>query len=628
MTKKICGLSLFLSESKPLVNDGDLDPEQNFYNDFTIEDSVYTTAIDLKTSYSSDSDLSILHINCRSLNKNFDSILQLIAQFKFTIPIIAVTETWTTKLTEADFPISGYKFIAKSRENKSGGGVGLYVLETISFKERCDLHVDASNVFESIFIELLNVPNKTVIGCVYKPPDSDVSAFNMLIDTALSVINSQKCMCTIAGDFNIDLLKAECHSPTTDFVNCLFSHSFYPVINKPTRITETSATLIDNFLINYNSQFKVVPSILCSDISDHLPILLSVRLNQGIKTTRHQYIYKRLFTEDNKLKFLNKLQADTLNDDTDENASADFLYSSSIDKYTSIFESCFPLRKFHKSDKRLPRKQWMTQGLAKSCHTKEKLYKAFISNPSKSNKDKYGAYRNKLNKILKKAEQAYYRQKFDQLQSNLKQSWQTIKFILNKTNSSPLADEFVIGSKTVNDSALIAQTFNEYFVNIGPTLANKIPDSSVSYMTFLKGNFKDSFTLFETDISEVITVTKNLKSKTSYGYDNIPSDIVKLSITYTAPHLARIINKSFAEGTVPNQLKVAKVCPIYKNGDATKVSNYRPISVLPSISKVFEKLVYNRLINYLTKFSILSNQQYGFRSNLSTSLAILEMVKK
>ena len=100
------------------------------------------------------------------------------------------------------------------------------------------------------------------------------------------------------------------------------------------------------------------------------------------------------------------------------------------------------------------------------------------------------------------------------------------------------------------------------------------------------------------------------------------------SITYTAPHLARIINKSFAEGTVPNQLKVAKVCPIYKNGDATKVSNYRPISVLPSISKVFEKLVYNRLINYLTKFSILSNQQYGFRSNLSTSLAILEMVDK
>ena len=186
----------------------------------------------------------------------------------------------------------------------------------------------------------------------------------------------------------------------------------------------------------------------------------------------------------------------------------------------------------------------------------------------------------------------------------------------------------MIGSKTVNDSALIAQTFNEYFVNIGPTLANKIPDSSVSYMTFLKGNFKDSFTLFETDISEVITVTKNLKSKTSYGYDNIPSDTVKLSITYTAPHLARIINKSFAEGTVPNQLKVAKVCPIYKNGDATKVSNYRPISVLPSISKVFEKLVYNRLINYLTKFSILSNQQYGFRSNLSTSLAILEMVEK
>jgi len=88
------------------------------------------------------------------------------------------------------------------------------------------------------------------------------------------------------------------------------------------------------------------------------------------------------------------------------------------------------------------------------------------------------------------------------------------------------------------------------------------------------------------------------------------------------------VNKSFAEGNVPNLLKIAKVCPIYKAGEATKISNYRPISVLPSFSKIFEKLVYNRLISYLTKFSILYEHQYGFRSSMSTSLAILEMVER
>ena len=119
----------------------------------------------------------------------------------------------------------------------------------------------------------------------------------------------------------------------------------------------------------------------------------------------------------------------------------------------------------------------------------------------------------------------------------------TIKFILNETNSSPLTNEFVIGSKTVADKTVIAQAFNEYFVNIGPTLANDIPDSNVDYMSFLKGNYKDSFALFETDILEVTSVTENLKSKTSSGYDNIPTDIIKLSINCTAPHLVKIINK-------------------------------------------------------------------------------------
>ena len=124
---------------------------------------------------------------------------------------------------------------------------------------RPDLNLDMSDIFESIYIELLNLPTKTIIGCVYKPPDSDVPAFTSLIDNVLPAVTSQKYLCMIAGDFNIDLLKAECHSPTTDFVNCLFSHSFYPAINKPTRITDTSATLIDNILTNYTNHFKLFP---------------------------------------------------------------------------------------------------------------------------------------------------------------------------------------------------------------------------------------------------------------------------------------------------------------------------------------------------------------------------------
>jgi len=144
-------------------------------------------------------------------------------------------------------------------------------LNSVKFKERSDLHFDAVDV-ESIFVELLNAPNKMIVGCVYRPPDSDIVLFNSALDNLLSTVNSSKYLCSIAGDFNIDLLKTECHPPTLDFANCLFSHSFYPVINKPTRITETTATLIDNILTNFDSTYKLSPFIFCSDISDHLPL--------------------------------------------------------------------------------------------------------------------------------------------------------------------------------------------------------------------------------------------------------------------------------------------------------------------------------------------------------------------
>ena len=87
-------------------------------------------------------------------------------------------------------------------------------------------------------------------------------------------------------------------------------------------------------------------------------------------------------------------------------------------------------------------------------------------------------------------------------------------------------------------------------------------------------------------------------------------------------------NLSFTTGFVPNMLKIAKVCPIYKNGDKTDINNYRPISVLPSFSKIYEKLVYNRLSQYAEKFCILNDCQFGFRNNRSTSMAVLEMTDK
>jgi len=149
--------------------------------------------------------MSLLHVNCRSLSKNYTILTILLKQLQCPIPLIALSETWTTLLSENDYHLPGYNFVAKSRINKSGGGVGIYIAENTAFKLRDDLRPSSDNVFESIFIGSLadNILN----GCVYKPPDCDVSSFTSEFDNLLTAINKRKQTCYIAGDFNIDLLK-------------------------------------------------------------------------------------------------------------------------------------------------------------------------------------------------------------------------------------------------------------------------------------------------------------------------------------------------------------------------------------------------------------------------------------
>ena len=123
-------------------------------------------------------------------------------------------------------------------------------------------------------------------------------------------------------------------------------------------------------------------------------------------------------------------------------------------------------------------------------------------------------------------------------------------------------------------------------------------------------------------------MTKELNDTNSYGIDCIPTTIIKKCIVQIAKPLSAIINCSFNSGYFPDQLKIAKICPILKNGDGNIITNYRPISVLPSFSKVFEKIVHNRLSSYLKSNEILKHNQFGFRQNHSTYMAIQDMYNR
>ena len=200
--------------------------------------------------------------------------------------------------------------------------------------------------------------------------------------------------------------------------------------------------------------------------------------------------------------------------------------------------------------------------------------------------------------------------------------------LTGKVQRENLTESFIVDGVTVTDRHIIVEKLNEYFVNIGSQLAASIQTSPLHFSNFLKKTYMNSFAFFPTNACEVTNVISNLKNKHSFGVDNIPVSILKCSMLSIPEPLAAVINNSLNSGIFPDFLKIAKVTPIFKSGDKSDFQNYRPISVLPSISKVFEKIVYNRLLSYLQSNNVLCDNQFGFRKNHSTYMALIELYDK
>ena len=269
----------------------------------------------------------------------------------------------------------------------------------------------------------------------------------------------------------------------------------------------------------------------------------------------------------------------------------------------------------------------MTNSILTSINKKNNLYKCYIRNPNDRNKSKFTKYKNILTTVIRTAKKFYYQNIFDDNKRNLHKTWQTINEIIGKQKKKNDITKIAHNNDILTDSSRIANAFNEYFTNIGPNLASKIPACPYSFNDFTTHISNDaSLFLFPTNNSEVLSIISKLPSRAASGVDDIPICILKRNSEIISSPLTYIINLSLSNGVFPDHLKFARVTPIYKSDDPLSIANYRPISVLPAFSKIFERIMYNRLFNFLNKHNLLSENQYGFRKGLSTYMAALELV--
>ena len=582
-------------------SDSDFELEFDFNCKYYLDDRFIDSFKNVNNSF------SLLHFNSRSLNKNFDAISEFVSTLSFNFSIYGFSETWINNSTPLLFDMNGYAFVHSDRNLGKGGGVALLISHSLNYVVRTDL-LEQSQNYESLFIEIMLSQRKNIIvGIVYRKPSSNIIDFNCNFEDCLKKIDLECKHAYIMGDFNIDLMKYSNCNSVNQFLSIIYAYSFLPLIDKPSRITQSSFSLIDNIITN-NFNSDISSGLFVNDISDHFPVF---QVSKKYNLSKNASIYERRKINENTITtFKEKLVVIDWNQ-TLFCENVEVAYNRFLMKFSNLYDNVFQKVSKIKGNKKR-KKPWIDSTLLKKIRKKNKLFKKYRENPNLNTKKKYAQIRNVVNKSLKNARKRFYEHKFQESSGNLKKTWNIIKEVLgSKKNNLP---NFVYDNgNTVCGNKNIGNSFNQFFIKIGLLIndsGNHLNNND--YTKFLLQKCSKSLFFKPVTENEIIEVTKKIKCSSSCGIDNLSPVVIKKIIVLILQPLCHILNLSLSSGIVPSKLKISKVIPIYKKDNLHNVSNYRPISLLPFFSKILERIVCNRLYDFLFSNHLLNDYQFGF----------------
>ena len=611
-------------------------PGQKFDTDEFVSDSIeskyYTPAKFISKKLSKRS-FTMVHLNIASLQRHIDELKSTLTLLNHPFDVICITET---RLYESsplvDIEIPGYDFHHTPTLSQCGGAA-IYVKSTHEYEVLNKYSSSHYNISESIFVEIKNKSKKNlVIGCIYRhhTPISDFCT--TFLDNTLKKITKSKKTCALLGDFNIDLIKYGSQTDVGTFYDQISTHGFRPLILQPTRLTSSSATLIDNIFINDLSCSSKGGNITTA-ISDHLIQFSQIDIFDTYQNSKKHIKSMRNWRIFNKREFADELDKMSWDNLSDPNNNTDTSFTIFYNKITKLLDEMAPYKKMTKKDAGLQQKPWITKGILQSMSKRDTFYKDFATEKNAIKKNKLGAiyktYRNLIVTLIRKSKKRYYADFFEEHQQNLKKTWDGIRDLINVSKKSSTNISKIIHKKeTITDNKTISQTMNNFFVKIGPSIEKKIPSAKTPFQTYLNEQNIHNFVLNPCNTEEITTIISSFGSGKASGPYSIPTNLLKEFSQHFSKPLKIIINKSLHEGSFPQPLKTALVCPIYKKNEKTNCDNYRPISLLSNVSKVFERIMYNRMELFLNESNIIYDYQFGFRKKYSTNHALLSIVEQ
>jgi len=422
-------------------------------------------------------------------------------------------------------------------------------------------------------------------------------------------------------DSNVNLLNLH-DVNSTNFLDSIISKGFLNCTFKATRFQNESKTLIDNILTN--NMNSVNTGTIITDLSDHFCTFLQVA---NAHETRGEKTYTvNQFTEQNINNFRAALGGMNWNAVT-ETDDVDTACNEFWSIYTNLFNLIFPKKTVRFNKKLHCNQPFMSSGLLKSRATKDRLYLETLSDPSPESKIRYKNYRQLYFKTVRRAKKLYYTNKLKENVKNPKKTWQTLNEILDKGRGLDTVEKINIDGRTETDPKKISTHFNKFFTKVGKDISDSIQNVAKKAEDYINyGRDIPVLRLQNTTIEHVKKIIKSLSPKLSCDVSGISTKMIKSIGNEIALPLTHIFNLSLQKNKFPTCFKKCRVIPIFKSGNRMECDNYRPISLLSSISKVLEKIVAAKLLDHLLSNDLLYNFQFGFLPNRTTEQNLIHIL--
>ena len=453
---------------------------------------------------------------------------------------------------------------------------------------------------------------------VYRPP-SATSDWTDQVEQSLEKANSENKEILFLGDLNFNMLNKT--GPVKAWLQKTENLHMSQLVCSPTRVTETSETIIDHVYSNVPDNIVSV-SVPHYSISDHYPVCVTRKISNTFeKGPVHKFITYRNTKSFNETEFIRELEEQPWTVINIFDTASDAL-DYFITTFNSVLDKHAPKKKRRVKKSKQP--NWMNQNIMAARRARDSIDKS-------KKMDQYRFWRNRSSNLIHTAKKEFYSQSINNNHKNPKCLWQNLHDVTNK--SSKQQTNFINDDNgdPILDPETTANKFNEFFTSLYKDLnsnGDKHIVNCAKLQVFVDSKVPDGieFSIPQVSSSFIQQQLQNLKVNKATGIDDISAKYLKLSAPVISQPLATILNVSIANGIYPDDLKKAKVTPIFKKGEKQDINNYRPISVLPVITGIFERHISTCLVDFLDKHNLIYDNQSGFRRHHSCQTSLTRMV--